>query len=255
MDRSAIFDPLGLEQFLFQATQSTSLTSPSVVDTLANFFVGSPNRRHLLSLVNEKVYGSTHHINKMEQELKKKQQLCTPEEAVKLVVDLRVPRRRYPILQKFITTFGQAFRHTTGVQLYPQLPSREKFSEAWTLLVGHMQLDQGVICQEQGAIGISWPLQKALDYIAGQPIFHKDLDHSLPLSLIVRGDAFPIAGTNWSQISITMANFGDMARNLSHTFIISIAYTGDKSATLLAKLWKRNIEVCTVKLNKLHSIC
>ena len=118
MDRSAIFDPLGLEQFLFQATQSTSLTSPSVVDTLANFFVGSPNRRHLLSLVNEKVYGSTHHINKMEQELKKKQQLCTPEEAVKLVVDLRVPRRRYPILQKFITTFGQAFRHTTGVQWY-----------------------------------------------------------------------------------------------------------------------------------------
>ena len=136
MDRSAISDPLGLEQFLFQATQSTSLTSPSVVDTLANFFVGFPNRRHLLSLVNEKVYGSTHHINKMEQELKKKQQLCTPEEAVKLVVDLRVPRRRYPILQKFITTFGQAFRHTTGMQWYPQLPSREKFSEAWTLLVG-----------------------------------------------------------------------------------------------------------------------
>ena len=128
MDRSAIFDPLGLEQFLFQATQSTSLTSPSVVDTLANFFVGSPNRRHLLSLVNEKVYGSTHHINKMEQELEKRQQLCTPEEAVKLVVDLRVPRRRYPILQKFITPFGQAFRHTTGVRWYPQLPSREKFS-------------------------------------------------------------------------------------------------------------------------------
>ena len=187
MDRSAIFDPLGLEQFLFQATQSTSLTSPSVVDTLANFFVGSPNRRHLLSLVNEKVYGSTHHINKMEQELKKKQQLCTPEEAVKLVVDLRVPRRRYPILQKFITTFGQAFRHTTGVQWYPQLPSREKFSEAWTLLVGRMQLDQGVICQEQGAIGIiiiyQWILHK-------EPVMHKICDITTVIHHILVPDVY-----------------------------------------------------------------
>ena len=100
MDRSAIFDPLGIEQFLLQGTQSTSLRSPGVVETLANFSVGSPNRRHLLSLLIERIYGTSHHINKMEQELKKKQQLCSPEGAVKLIVDLRVPRRRYLVIYK-----------------------------------------------------------------------------------------------------------------------------------------------------------
>ena len=86
---------------------------------IGQLFVGSPNRRHLLLQVNEKVYGSSHHIKKIEEELKKKQQLCTPEEAVKLVVDLRVPRRSYPILQKFITTFGRAFCKSTGMHWYP----------------------------------------------------------------------------------------------------------------------------------------
>ena len=66
----------------------------------------------------------------------------------------------------------------------------------------------------------------------------------MPLTLIVRGDAFPVAGTQWSQLCITFANWGQLARNLSHQFIIGVAYCDDKDATILANLWETNIKVC-----------
>ena len=65
-----------------------------------------------------------------------------------------------------------------------------------------------------------------------------------PLTLIVRGDAFPVAGTQWSQLCITFANWGQLAQNLSHQFIIGVAYCDDKDATILANLSETNIKVC-----------
>ena len=66
----------------------------------------------------------------------------------------------------------------------------------------------------------------------------------MPVMLIIRGDAFPISGTQWSQISLTFGNRGALARNLSHTFIIGVAYAHDKDASVLARLWDKNIKVC-----------
>ena len=66
----------------------------------------------------------------------------------------------------------------------------------------------------------------------------------MPLTLIVRGDAFPVASTQWSQLCITFANLGQLARNLSHQFIIDVAYCDDEDATILANLWETNIKVC-----------
>ena len=66
----------------------------------------------------------------------------------------------------------------------------------------------------------------------------------MPLTLIVRGDAFPVAGTQWSQLCITSAKRGQLARNLSNQFIICVAYCDDKDATILANLRETNIKVC-----------
>ena len=66
----------------------------------------------------------------------------------------------------------------------------------------------------------------------------------MPLTLIVRGDAFPFAGTQWSELCITFANWGQLARNLSHQFIIGVAYCDYKDATILANLCETNIKVC-----------
>ena len=66
----------------------------------------------------------------------------------------------------------------------------------------------------------------------------------MPLTLSIRRDAFPVAGTQWSQLCITFANWGQLARNLSHQFIIGVAYCDDKDATILANLSETNIKVC-----------
>ena len=66
----------------------------------------------------------------------------------------------------------------------------------------------------------------------------------MPVMLIIRGDAFGISGTQWSQISLTFGNWWALAWNLSHTFIIGVAYTNDKDTSVLARLWDKNIKIC-----------
>ena len=75
-------------------------------------------------------------------------------------------------------------------------------------------------------------------------MLHSAWDTSMPLTLTVCGDAFPVAGTQWCELCITFANWGQLARNLSHQFIIGVAYCDDKDATILANLWETNIKVC-----------
>jgi|Transcript_27470 hypothetical protein len=57
-----------------------------------------------------------------------------------------------------------------------------------------MELDDPVIDTTAGALAISWPLQKCLDHIANHPIYCEEWDTSIPFTMIVRGDGFPVAG-------------------------------------------------------------
>ena len=66
----------------------------------------------------------------------------------------------------------------------------------------------------------------------------------MPLTLIVCRDTFPVAGTQWSHLCITFADWGHLARNLSHQFFIGVTYCDNKDATILANLWETNIKVC-----------
>ena len=85
-------------------------------------------------------------------------------------------------------------------------------------------------------------------FIGQHRILLQHWDSSMPVMLIIRGDAFPISGTQWSQISLTFGNWGALARNLSHTFKVGVAYTDDKDASALARLWDKNIKVfCSIE--------
>ena len=107
-----------------------------------------------------------------------------------------------------------------------------------------MQLDYAKIDKEAQAVGISWPLPKVFQFIEQHPIFHQHWESSMPVMLIIRGDAFPISETQCSQISLTFGNRGALARNLSHTFIIGVAYTDFKDASVLARLCDKHFKVC-----------
>ena len=107
-----------------------------------------------------------------------------------------------------------------------------------------MRLKPPKLTTQDGAIGISSSILKGIKSIQRHKMLHSAWDTSMPLTLILGGDALPVAGTQWSKLCITFANSGQLARNLSHQFIIGVAYCDDKDATIPANLLETNIKLC-----------
>ena len=235
--RQRLFDPCRLQEFLLDSSNTTNFFGEEVIDVLANFFCQTPRHRNLLNEVHNKIVNGDHRQMCGQQLINGVPSVvCTPTNAVQLLVDLRVPRNRYAILQNLMTQVGTTFSAKARIDWQPRLPSRQHMEQAWTPLVGAMQLDYPKIDKEAQAVGISWPLPKVFQFPDQHPIFHQHWDSSMPVMLIIRGDAFPLSGTQWSQISLTFGIREALARNISHTFIIGVAYTDDKDASVLARL-------------------
>ena len=246
LTRQRLFDPCGLREFLLDSTNTTNLFGEEVINVLANFFCQTPRHWNLLNEVHNKIVNGNHRQMCAQQLINGVPRVvCTPTDAVQLQVDLRVPRNQYAILRNFKTQVGTTFSAKATIDWQPRFPSRQHMEQAWTQLGGAMQLDYPKYDKEAQAVGISWPLPKVFQFIEQHLIFHQHWDSSMPVMLIIRGDAFPISGTQWSQISLTFGNCGALARNLSHTFMIGVAYTDDKDASVLARLWDKNIKVCS----------
>lgn len=62
----------------------------------------------------------------------------------------------------------------------------------------------------------------------------------------MRGDAFPVAGDSWTQLSITVLNHGYLAREMAYTWLIGAAFVSDKDSHLLKKLWAPNFKVRSI---------
>ena len=240
-----IYDPHGLHDFLLNATRATSIFDDDVVEVLANFFIQTPRYRNLLKKVCDTAHGGNI-VQRCTQEALNDHGtlICTPIRAVELIVDLRMPRTRYPIVQEFISDFGHKFTQKLRVQWSPRLPSLKSVNNKWRDLCSEMRLEPPKLTTQDGTIGISWSILEVVKFIQRHKVLHSAWDTSMPLTLIVRGDAFPVGGTQWSQLCITFANWAQLARNLSHQFIIGVAYCDDKDATILANLWETNIKVC-----------
>ena len=69
------------------------------------------------------------------------------------------------------------------------------------------------------------------------------IDWSFPLTFIVRGDGYPCAGGEWSQLSGSIVNMGLWGRIPASVWVITLGICEDKQMATLATLWKANIEV------------
>ena len=127
-----IYDPHGLHDFLVNATRATSIFDDDVVDVLANFFIQTPRYRNLLKKVCDTAHGGNI-VQRCTQEAMTDlgTLFCTPIRAVELIVDLRMPRTRYPILQEFISDFGHKFTQKLRVQWSPRLLSLKSVNDKW----------------------------------------------------------------------------------------------------------------------------
>ena len=87
------------------------------------------------------------------------------------------------------------------------------FQARWKELVGLVELDEPVATVLPKATGISWPFASLVKYILFRPGLVRSIDRSYLLTFIVRGDAYPVAGGNWTQLIISLANFNRLARS------------------------------------------
>ena len=79
-----------------------------------------------------------------------------------------------------------------------------------------------------------------LAYILSRPGLVRSINRSFPLTFIVRGDAYPMAGGNWTQLTISLANFDRRARSPAGFWVLSIANCDDKAMDTPGTSWKSN---------------
>ena len=172
-----IYDPHGLHDFLVNATRATSIFDDDVVDVLANLFIQTPRYRNLLKKVCDTAHGGNIVQRCTQEALTDHGPLfCTPIRAVELIVDLRMPRTRYPILQEFISYFGHKCTQTLRVQWSPRLPSLKSVNDTWRELCSEMRLEPPKLTTQDGAIGISWSILQVVKFIQRHKVLHSAWD-------------------------------------------------------------------------------
>ena len=106
-----------------------------------------------------------------------------------------------------------------------------------------MQLDEPVATVLPKATGIPWPFASWVTYILSRPGLVRSINCNFPLTFIVRGDAYPVAGGNWTQLTISLANFERLACPPAGLWVLSMAHCDDKAMDTLGTLRKSNWEV------------
>ena len=96
-----------------------------------------------------------------------------------------------------------------------------------------MQLDDPVATVFPKATGISWPFASWMKYILSQPGLVGSISRSFPLTFIVRGDAYPVAGGQWTPLTISLANFDHLARSPAGLWVVSMANCDDKAMDIV----------------------
>ena len=107
------------------------------------------------------------------------------------------------------------------------------FQARWKELVAPVESDERVATVLPKAIGISWPFTTWVKNILSRPGLVRSINRSFPLTLIVRGDAYPVTGGNWTQLTISLANFDRLARSPAGLWTLSMASCDDKAMDTL----------------------
>ena len=93
------------------------------------------------------------------------------------------------------------------------------------------------------ATGTSWPFASWVKYIVSRPGLVRSINRSFPLTFILRGYAYPVARGNWTQPTISLANFDCLARSPAGLLVLSMGNCDDKAMDTLGTLRKSNWEV------------
>ena len=153
-----------------------------------------------------------------------------------LVLNMRAPKSSWRTLSELYTRRKLEYHRTVpgGPYSHPTCTERE-FQARWKELVAPVQLDPPVATLLPKATGISWPFASWVTYISSRPGLVRSINPSFPWTFSVRGDAYPKAGGNWTQLTISLANFDGLARSPVGLGALSMAKCDDKAMAPLGR--------------------
>ena len=141
-----------------------------------------------------------------------------------LVLNIRAPKSSWRTLSELYTLRKLEYHRTVPSGPYSRPICTERaFQARWKELVAPVQLHNPVATVLPKATGISWPLASWVTYVLSRPCLVRSINRTFPLTFIVRGDAYSVAGGNWTQLTISLAYFERLARSLVGLWVLSMA--------------------------------
>ena len=228
-----------LETAIKKITHQYSANGDDAATLLAAFFDGSTLGLSLFHQINGKMQLTAKHVEL--HDFTKK--WCSPIQAVCLIVALGLPRAKYRHVLSFASAKQQAYFNATGVRVPNLFPGRRTVEDTWKRLTRLCALESPT--WYNNTVLISWPLEEWLEYVQSRDaIWDTVADPQDGITLIIRGDGYPVAGCSWTQKNVCIMDHGRHARTTSHMWVLSLAYASDKDMEDLKILWKNNVEVC-----------
>ena len=229
---------------LKKAVGRTNAYSQDVEDALVQFFSSSGLGRQLLHSMYTRVNqgADKQRLNQLLRWQSDAQ--CSPEEAVALLIDLGIPRRRLRVLSRFISKCADVWYKQTGLRFGKPMPGRRRVKLAWKRMKEPMHL-VGHIDNKTGIPNVSWPFDHWMNYVFTQPCLYETLQPSKDgLVFIVSGDGYRVAGVRRTQLTICIQSHEHLARNAAHIWVLELAYCADSNLKDLRRVWKKNLRVC-----------
>ena len=183
---------------LKNAVGTTNAYSQDVENALVQFFSYSGLGRQRLHSIHTRVNpgADKQRYNQLLQRHSDAQ--CSPEEAVALVLDLGIPRRRLRVLSRFIYKLADVWYKQTGLRIGKPMPGRRRVNLAWKRMKEPLHL-VGHIDKKTGIRNVCWPFDHWINYVFTQPCLYGTIQPSKDgLVFIVSGDGYPVAGVSWT---------------------------------------------------------
>ena len=220
-------------------THQYSAYGDDAATLLAAFFDGSTLGRSPFHQINKKMQLTAKNVELHDFT----KHWCSPIQALCLMVALGLSRAKYRHLLSFASAKQQAYFNATGVRLPNLFPGPQTVEDTWKSLTSLCTLESPT--WYNNTVSISWPLEEWLEYVQSQDaIWDTVADPQDGITLIIRGDGYPVAGCSWTQLNVWIMDHGRHARTTSHMWVISLAYASSKDMEDLKILWNTNVEVC-----------
>ena len=170
--------------------------------------------------------------------------LLPPTTMCEVVLNMRAPKSLWGTLSELYTLRKLEYHRTVPVGPYSRPICTERaFQARCKELVAPVQLDDPVATVLPKATGISWCFASWVTYIFSRTGLVWSINRNFPLTFIVQGDAYPVAGGNRTQLTISLANFDRLAHSPAGLWLLSMANCDDKAMDTLGTLWKSIWEV------------